>query len=352
MVKKTILKIALSLLILVLILNCSKEELTNLKDTLYVRHKGADMPAHIYGNASENTFLIILHGGPGGTGLTYRVGTIKSKIEEQCAVIYFDQRGAGNSQGQFPKENFTIDIMAEDILALVKVIKSKYGENSKFFLMGHSWGGTLGSAVLLEDQTLFEGWIEVDGAHDPKGLYFEYLNNFRRVATQQIELGNNTDYWSKVINKVDNVDSITYSDDAFFNLNREAFASENILHQDNLINFNEDISKELLRNSLFRDHPINTLWNNINSVKVLATNGGIFETLSYSNRLDGITIPSLVLWGKYDMVVPPVFAQNAYDNLGSKKKELVIFEHSGHSPMFEEPNLFADKVIEFINQTK
>ncbi len=46
------------------------------------------------------------------------------------------------------------------------------------------------------------------------------------------------------------------------------------------------------------------------------------------------------------------FAQDSYDNLGSSEKELVIFENSGHSPMSTEPYLFAEEVIEFINQNK
>ena len=43
----------LFLLSLLFVLSCSQEEIGDLKDTLYVRHIGADMPAHIYGNASE-----------------------------------------------------------------------------------------------------------------------------------------------------------------------------------------------------------------------------------------------------------------------------------------------------------
>ena len=78
----------------------------------------------------------------------------------------------------------------------------------------------------------------------------------------------------------------------------------------------------------------------------------LFENINYTDRLSEITIPSLVLWGKHDMVVPIRFAQEAYDNLGSNEKKIVFFEKSGHSPMATEPDLFADEVIEFINQNK
>ena len=53
----------------------------------------------------------------------------------------------------------------------------------------------------------------------------------------------------------------------------------------------------------------------------------------------------------------PVFALSdnsspEYSNKSVLLYILVIFENSGHSPMFEEPELFSNKVIEFINQNK
>ncbi|MEX0275805.1 MAG: alpha/beta fold hydrolase, partial [Flavobacteriaceae bacterium] len=95
-----------------------------------------------------------------------------------------------------------------------------------------------------------------------------------------------------------------------------------------------------------------TSWNTIKIQSILIGNEAIFEKVSYTNRLQEITIPSLVLWGKYDMIVPTVYAQEAFENLGSNDKELFIFQKSAHSPMFTEPDVFAEKVINFINQHK
>ena len=40
------------------ILSNSDENIDNLDETIFVRHKDADMPAYIHGNASEKIFLI------------------------------------------------------------------------------------------------------------------------------------------------------------------------------------------------------------------------------------------------------------------------------------------------------
>ncbi|WP_158655075.1 alpha/beta fold hydrolase [Flavivirga eckloniae] len=328
--------------------SCSKDDnLNDLNETLFVRHKDADMPVYIHGNASEKIFLIILHGGPGGFGLAYRANTIKSDIEKTCAVVYFDQRGSGMAQGSYSKSGISVDIMAEDILALVKVIKHKYGSDSRFFLMGHSWGGALGTATLLKNQSDFLGWIEVDGAHDPKGMYLEYISNFKRVASEQIEADNSIDFWEGVIDLANNVNQTQYIQEDFFDMNSKAFEAEDQLVNDNVINNEKDDGN----NTVFKYNLLTALWNKANTQSIL-NDRGLFRNLSFTNRLQEITIPALVLSGKYDLVVPPKFAQEAYDNLGSSTKELVIFERSGHSPMSSEPELFSETVIDFINQNK
>ena len=339
-------KIIVLIIILCTIFSCSNDiNLENLSDTIFVRHKDADMPAYIYGNGSEKVFLIILHGGPGGIGLSYRSRTIKSKIEKECAVVYFDQRGSGMAQGSYSENGISIDIMAEDILALVKVIKHKYGDDSRFFLMGHSWGGTLGPATLLKDQSDFLGWIDVDGAHNTQGIYLEYINNFNRIASEQIEAENDINYWESVIDLVNTVDP-EYNQDDVYRLNNEAFEAEEVLHDAGFINREVDDDN----NIIFKYTPLTVIWNMQNTQSILDSD--LFQNINFKDRLSEITIPSLVLWGRYDMVVPIQFAYDSYDNLGSNEKELVIFENSGHSPMTTEPDLFADKVIAFINQNK
>ncbi len=339
-------RIVLILVVLATAFSCAKEENSSLiNETIFVRHKDADMPAYIHGNASENIFLIILHGGPGGFGLSYRSNTIKNDIEKECAVVYFDQRGSGMAQGSYSENGINIDIMAEDVLALVNVIKTKYGSDARFFLMGHSWGGALGPAALLKDQSDFLGWIDVDGSHNPKGMYSEYIANFRRVATEQIEVENDIKYWESVIDLVNSVNT-QYNADDIARLNSEAFEAERKLEKSNLINSYVQSDE----NTILKYNLLTLFWNISNTQSILDTN--LFQTISFTDRLSEITIPSLVLWGKHDMVVPIRFAQDSYDNLGSSEKKLVVFENSGHSPMATEPQLFAAEVIAFIKENK
>ncbi|GAB5473614.1 MAG: alpha/beta hydrolase [Maribacter sp.] len=330
----------------IVLFSCSQDnvDLDQLDETFFVRHKNADMPAYVKGNGTDKVFLVTLHGGPGGLGLGFQ-GPAFDQIEEDYAVVYFDQRGSGMSQGNYAEDDVDIDLMAEDVLALVKVLKQRYGNDTRFFLLGHSWGGALGPATLLKNQSDFLGWIDVNGSHDPKGLYFEYIRNFERIAAEQIELENSIAFWESVYGVLSEVDPNTVNLDDFNRLNRTAFDAELRLRDDAIIN---DPGNGGVKVSDY--NPLTFLWN-IQKIQSILDDDTIGK-LSFTDRLPEITIPSLILWGRYDMVVPPFYAQEAYENLGSEEKTLVIFERSGHAPMFTEADGFAKEVLRFIDQHK
>ena len=212
--------------------------------------------------------------------------------------------------------------------------------------MGHSWGGTLGTAVLLKNQDEFLGWIEVCGGHNMFGLYEEYKKILPQTANEQIALGNSVDYWESVLDAVRNIGP-NWSIDNHLELNKVANTVDRVLAEDNIIN--EPLLD--LGDNPPRSNGLLDLWNARKIGLILDYKQGLNE-VNFTNRLPEITIPSIVLWGKHDHVVPIKFAHEAYDNLGSSDKDIFIFEKSGHSPHNTEPDLFATKVIEFINEHK
>ena len=329
--------------------SCSDDEnLNDLDETIFVRHRNADMPAYIKGNASEKVFLITLNGGPGGVGLEFR-GKAFNEIENQYGVVYFDQRGSGNAQGNYNGDGVNIDIMAEDVLALAKVMKRKFGNDTRLFLLGQSWGGALGINALVKDQSDFKGWIDVDGAYNAAGLYDLYLETFPTFANTQIALGNSVEYWESVLEIVSQVDPMNNVSD-FSILNRKAPQAEAILANDGIINPENTGTGNSSLN--FRYNPRINTWNGIQIGSIITGNQGFFQTIDLTSQLSKITIPSLFISGKYDMVVPIASAQTAFETIGSEFKELLIFERSGHSPPFSEPEKFAQEVLRFINTHK
>jgi len=338
--------------------SCQKDSLSDINDILYVRRNGADMPAYIYGNASDKTFLIFLHGGPGGSGLQLRSLNACQNLETTCAMVYWDQRGQGMSQGHYSQSENSVEEMAKDVKALALVIKSKYGQDSKLFLIGASWGGTLGSKVMVTEdfQYLFNGWIELEGGHDTPVLYRGGIKQFKWIADEQIKNGNSVDYWNGVLKKVNNIDTLNNDKDYCFNsfyiLNQEAYTAESVLMNDGVVaKGSESLSRGLLYVYVYENRlTINTTA--IFTSKDLEQNDNLSYSYSVTDQLHNIEIPTLLIWGKYDMVASPELGRTAYNMISSQKKKLVILEKSGHQSIISQPDEIVNEIVQFINENK
>lgn len=65
-----------------------------------------------------------------------------------------------------------------------------------------------------------------------------------------------------------------------------------------------------------------------------------------SNRLDGMTMPTLLVWGKNDTITPPFVAEQFKALLSNS--QVVYFDECGHAPMMEHPDKFNKALEEFL----
>lgn len=77
------------------------------------------------------------------------------------------------------------------------------------------------------------------------------------------------------------------------------------------------------------------------------------EALARLNLIDSlkeVDIPVFIGLGRYDYLVSPISLWDAVDGSQANVRK-VIFEHSGHNPMFEEPELFNTVLTDWIQET-
>lgn len=351
---KTNLKVLFfSLIISSLFIACDRTDSDSLNDIFYVRYSGADMPVYVYGNASSNVFLLFIHGGPGDNGLQYREGLASENLEKDYAVVYYDQRGQGLSEGKFEQEDVTISLMSDDLHAVISTIIKKYGNDISIFLLGHSWGGELGTDYLLKNNypSNVRGWVEIDGAHDVPKINVEVAKMLIEVGSQQICISNNVDKWQEIILWVNQLDTNHISIEQGRDLNRKARIAEQILIDDGFV-----VAPD---KRTFRDLTILYDQNIITSIfsgnHTYINNEGFYseiELASYTNQLQNINLPSLFLWGKYDFIVPVALGYDAYNLVSAQYKNIIIFEQSGHIPMKNQPYEFVDAISNFVESHK
>jgi pimeloyl-ACP methyl ester carboxylesterase len=68
---------------------------------------------------------------------------------------------------------------------------------------------------------------------------------------------------------------------------------------------------------------------------------------SFRDRLDGIEVPVLIVWGEFDMLVP-VGDATEYERLIGANARKVVFADTGHVPMIERPTRFNALLAEFL----
>ena len=338
----------LPIILLTLILSScqQKEDLAQLDVTIHVRNDGADMPVYIRGNMNSKVVLLIVHGGPGGNGLEYRDGPWTVDLESKYAVAYWDQRGQGMSQGQYDKSVVTVDQMVDDMDAVIKVLKAKYGSGLNVFALGHSWGGTLTAKYMTTEnlQHNLKGWIESNGAHDIPKLNIEATKMYIQVAQEQIALGNHVSDWQGILDWANTIDTTNITNDISGEINSNAFKVEEWLTDDGVMQKGEEGGNE----TSFFFGPTNALTSLLsgNATSSLLLNE--VEATALTDQLSKVTIPVLALWGKYDFVVPPALGYDTFNKVSSASKKVVVFDRSGHSPMSNEWRPYTDEVILFI----
>ena len=332
---------------IVLILSSCTKENSSTYERFYFRNNGADLAVEVNGNITSNTFILLLHGGPGGSGFEYNTGEYTETLEEQYAMVYLDQRGQGASQGSYDEAAVTLQQFGDDAYQLTKFLKKKYGDGISVFLMGHSWGGTTGTSALLNTdiQSEIKGWLEVDGAHDIPMLNREAIKMYIEIGKQEIAAGNNTEKWQEIVDFAESVDTNNITSDEGGKINSYGFEAEGLIAD---IESGESTGSS---HGVFTN-PIFSLGSKLSGS---LTSNAIYEeteAAAMTNQLDKVTIPCIFLWGKYDFVVSPALAYSAYDKVSSTSKSVVIFEKSGHSPMDSEASLFSQEVIDFVEAHK
>lgn len=72
------------------------------------------------------------------------------------------------------------------------------------------------------------------------------------------------------------------------------------------------------------------------------------EEETVTDRLSGLDVPTLLVWGQNDVITPPDVAEEFRDRLADA--ELHFINRCGHAPMIEHPDQFNEIMLKFFEQ--
>ncbi|MBL6663964.1 MAG: alpha/beta fold hydrolase [Flavobacteriales bacterium] len=346
-----------------LMLSCTKENIRQgqMKEEFYLRNGDADMPVFMRGNPESKTIILYLHGGPGGESTSSIYTNAFLQLQEKYKIAFLDQRQQGNAHGKTKLKDISFDNFTEDVFLLTQVLKKRYGEDSRIYILGHSWGGTLGTGFMINEsyQQEVEGYIQVAGAYDLPLLGKSVVEMVNEIGNEQINQGKDVAKWQKMITDINKTNEDGLTSDEILKLGsyandiwQEKMLTDEIFDIPSAIKFAEepkDVDVPVYPKAYDMFGALANVWA---IIKVNYGKGGLMEKvleLSMADELYKIKKPTLLIWGKYDFTVPPKLGEVALQNIGASEKSLKIYEHSGHVPMASDPDRFVKDVSEFID---
>jgi pimeloyl-ACP methyl ester carboxylesterase len=340
------------ILLIFFLQSCKKENIsigTNVSETFYVENKGASMRVLVEGNTTSKVLLLFVHGGPGSSSYFYNTDYITQHLEDKYAVAYWDHRNAGASQGNSNAANFNLTVMTEDLEKVIQVLKHRYGNDVSVFLLAHSFGGMLTTSFVTkgDNQYLIKGWIYCSASHN-----YPLNDDFTRIAltnfaNQEIALGNHTNEWQEILDYCNSLPSGILSLEQANKLN--SYATDAETYFDHVTPF--PMMDLIKANAIKQNYAITSTFLNLKYSQGAAIQEELRE-YNFTEKLNNVTIPILTLYGKYDFICPPALGVDITNNVSSLNTFSFTLPNSGHIGMYQDQELFVEKVNGFIEQFK
>jgi len=290
---------------------------------------GARQYVSVRGADRRNPILLYVHGGPASVELPIS-WSFQRPWEDFFTVVQWDQRAAGKSfllnDPKAMAPTLEPSRYRDDAIELIDLLRSRYGKR-KIFLLGHSWGSTVGLAVAAKRPDMLYAYIGmgqlIDFRENEKASYALVLDQARRdgnaVAVKELEaIAPYPGPGSLDIAKtgVERKWSIFYGGLA---ANRRD--SDFYLHLGRLSPEYGLADRRAWDES--SDFTMTTMWPKLAS-------------LSFEN-VRTLNVPTFLLMGRHDTTTPSNIAAAWLGRLKAPSKSVVWFSNSAHLPMIEEP---------------
>ena len=293
----------------------------------------------ITGKDSTKPILLFVHGGPAFSEIAL-VRKYDRDLDNYFTVVNWDQRGTNLSYSpSTPRASMNMNQIVADAHELVSLLKKRFHHN-KIFLLGHSWGSTVGMILASKYPGDFYAYIgvgQVVNMQDNERVSLEFAmqmaqkeNNKKAIA----ELKGILPYPSPKSTLQQLYTSrkwMTYYGGEVYGHHDASTIFAGVADGKNPL---YDMKKVDAGNVLSME----TLW-------------GPFMKTDFPHTVPELKIPVYFLLGKHDYNVPYMLAEDYLKKLKAPAKKLVLFDNSAHLVPFEEPKKFVEVMAGIVSKT-
>lgn len=298
---------------------------------------GSQQWVSIRGQDTTMPVLLFLAGGPGGSQLAtarYALGG----LEAHFVVVNWEQPGAGKSFDAVDRTTITPERYIADAHALVLHLRERFGQD-KVYVLGESWGSALGIMLVQRYPELFHAFVGT-------GQMVAFLEN--DLMCYDFALN-----WARARGDAQKVEALTQQGPPpYYGPGMSWKEAAFLMDTFNYMNANPAIADNGA--NTFRDlaAPEYGLYDKVSWFR------GVLETLDlvypqlwevdFRQQATKLAVPVYFLIGRHDINAPTVLAEQYFALLDAPHKEIVWFEHSGHTPWVSESDRFVRVMVEMV----
>ena len=276
--------------------------------------------------------LLFLAGGPGGSQIA-AVRRNLGELEKDYVVVSWDQPGAGKSYHAVAKDELTVETYIEDGICLTQYLCERF-EKEKIYLIGESCGSALGIFMLDQAPEYFAGFIGT-------GQVVDFVEMEQKDYQLAIDLAEEAGDWKKAEKIEENgippyYENITWKSAEYLN-----YLGDKMTTNPDIMNSGYQTMEDLLASEYGLFDKVNYLLGIINTFNTVYPQ---LYDIDLRERYNSLEVPIYFFEGRHDINAPTDLVETYYEGLEAPKKELIWFEHSGHSPWINESEKFVDEV--------
>nr|WP_315031476.1 alpha/beta hydrolase [uncultured Chryseobacterium sp.] len=264
---------------------------------------------------SEKPVLLFLSGGP-GSSMRKNADSFTHLLKSKFTIVQWDQRDAGKTLEMNPSPvQPSVEMMGKDTYQVINFLRKEL-KQEKIYLLGSSWGNALGFYIVRNYPELLNAYFAVNPVisqlTSEKELLQILKDHFKEdpVATQELA----------------SVHIPFKVDEDLFYLRKWLF------YKDGKKNVTgEDFKKGFLQWS----KTWSAAWNEVMNIDLPKT-------------LKKVECPIYFFVGKNDVQTSTRITTEYFEKVKAPKKDLFLFENSGHQIHKDEPEKFQNALMQAV----
>ncbi|RPD40321.1 alpha/beta fold hydrolase [Chitinophaga barathri] len=268
---------------------------------------------------SNKPILLFLSGGP-GSSMMNSAGSFTHLLKDKFTIVQWDQRDAGKtlklnaspvqpSVGQMEEDTYQV------IVFLTKTLKQE-----KIYLLGSSWGNVLGFYIVQKHPELLHAYF----ASNP--VISQMASEKNLLETLKVYFKDNP----LASKELADVNIPFKNDEDLFYLRKWLFYKEG----------KEYVLSDNFKNGFLQwSKTWSPAWNEVMNIDLPKT-------------LKKVDCPVYFFVGKNDIQTSTKITEGYFGELKAPKKDLFLFENSGHQIHQDEPEKFQQAIISILDTVK